>query len=58
MSGKTNTRRVDDLLASVTDDLLGDLPQAFQNDSLRVEREDVLDMMRRYDVGSIDKSNI
>jgi hypothetical protein len=45
MSGKSNTHRVDELLASVTDDLLGDLPQAFQNNTLRVERL-LLEMVR------------
>ncbi|MBN8593339.1 MAG: hypothetical protein J0M33_16400 [Anaerolineae bacterium] len=35
---KSTTNRVDDLLASVTADLLGDAPQAFQDNSLRVER--------------------
>ncbi len=35
---KSTTHRVDDLLASVTADLLGDAPQAFQDNSLRVER--------------------
>ena len=33
-----NTQRMDDLLASVTGDLLGDLPAGFQDNSLRVER--------------------
>lgn len=45
MSKKANTRRVDDLLASVTDDLLGDMAQGFQDDSLRVERL-LLEMVR------------
>lgn len=45
MSGKPNTRRAEELLASVTDDLLGDLPQALQEDSLRVERI-LLEMVR------------
>ena len=35
---KSTTHHVDDLLASVTADLLGDAPQAFQDNSLRVER--------------------
>ena len=38
MGGKANTQRMDDLLASVTSDLLGDLPQQFQEQGLRVER--------------------
>lgn len=33
-----NTSRIDDLLASVTGDLLGDVPQAFQNNKLRADR--------------------
>jgi hypothetical protein len=45
MSGKPDTRRVDDLLASVTDDLLGDLPQVFQDNALRIERI-LLEMVR------------
>lgn len=40
-----NTSRVDDLLASVTGDLLGDLPQAFTDNSIRVERI-LLEMVR------------
>jgi len=40
-----NTSRVDDLLASVTGDLLGDLPQAFTDNSIRVERT-LLEMVR------------
>ena len=35
---KNNSQRVDDLLASVTGDLLGDLPSTFQDNSLRIER--------------------
>lgn len=35
---KSTTNRVDDLLASVTADMLGDAPQTFQDTSLRVER--------------------
>lgn len=35
--GRINSQRVDDLLASVTPDLLNDLPQTFNNQSLRVE---------------------
>lgn len=42
---RTNTRRVDDLLASVTEDLLGEGSQAFQDNSLRVERL-LLEMVR------------
>jgi hypothetical protein len=42
---KSTTHRVDDLLASVTADLLGDAPQAFQDNSLRVERL-LLEMVR------------
>jgi hypothetical protein len=42
---KSTTNRVDDLLASVTADLLGDTPQAFQDNSLRVERL-LLEMVR------------
>ncbi|MDX2138682.1 MAG: ParB N-terminal domain-containing protein [Chloroflexota bacterium] len=42
---KMTTHRVDDLLASVTADLLGDAPQAFQDNSLRVERL-LLEMVR------------
>lgn len=38
MGGKANTQRMDELLASVTSDLLGDLPQQFQDQGLRVER--------------------
>lgn len=45
MGSKPNTQRVDDLLASVTDDLLGDMPQAFQDNSIRVERL-LLEMVR------------
>lgn len=45
MGSRHNTRRVEELLASVTDDLLGDLPQAFQDNSLRVERI-LLEMVR------------
>ncbi len=40
-----NTSRMDDLLASVTGDLLGDLPQAFTDNSIRVERI-LLEMVR------------
>lgn len=35
---KNNSQRVDDLLASVTGDLLNDLPASFQDNGLRVER--------------------
>lgn len=42
---KSTTHRVDDLLASVTADLLGDTPQAFHDNSLRVERL-LLEMVR------------
>ncbi len=38
MGGQANTQRMDELLASVTSDLLGDLPQQFQDQGLRVER--------------------
>jgi len=40
-----NTSRMDDLLASVTGDLLGDLPQTFNDNSIRVERI-LLEMVR------------
>jgi len=40
-----NTSRMDDLLASVTGDLIGDLPQAFTDNSIRVERI-LLEMVR------------
>ena len=40
-----NTSRVDDLLASVTGDLLGDLPQTFNDNTIRVERT-LLEMVR------------
>ncbi len=40
-----NTSRMDDLLASVTGDLLGDLPQTFNDNALRVERI-LLEMIR------------
>lgn len=40
-----NTSRIDDLLASVTGDLLGDMPQAFTDNSIRVERI-LLEMVR------------
>jgi hypothetical protein len=40
-----NTSRIDDLLASVTGDLLGDSPQAFTDNSIRVERI-LLEMVR------------
>ena len=40
-----NTSRIDDLLASVTGDLLGDIPQAFNDNTLRVERI-LLEMVR------------
>lgn len=40
-----NTSRMDDLLASVTGDMLGDLPQAFTDNSIRVERI-LLEMVR------------
>lgn len=42
---KSTTNRVDDLLASVTADLLGDAPQTFHDTSLRVERL-LLEMVR------------
>jgi hypothetical protein len=38
MMGRMDSRRVDDLLASVTDDLLNTLPQALEEHSLRAER--------------------
>jgi len=41
----SNTSRMDDLLASVTGDMLGDLPQAFTDNSIRVERI-LLEMVR------------
>jgi hypothetical protein len=40
-----NTSRIDDLLASVTGDLLGDTPQAFTDTPIRVERI-LLEMVR------------
>ena len=40
-----NTSRMDDLLASVTGDLLGDLPQTFNDNTIRVERI-LLEMVR------------
>jgi len=40
-----NTSRMDDLLASVTGDMLGDLPQTFNDNTLRVERI-LLEMVR------------
>jgi len=40
-----NTSRMDDLLASVTGDLIGDLPQTFNDNTLRVERI-LLEMVR------------
>jgi len=40
-----NTSRMNDLLASVTGDLIGDLPQAFTDNSIRVERI-LLEMVR------------
>jgi len=40
-----NTSRMDDLLASVTGDLVGDLPQTFTDNSIRVERI-LLEMVR------------
>ena len=45
MSYKPNTRRVDDLLASVTDDLLGDSSPALNDNRLRVDRL-LLEMVR------------
>ncbi len=41
----TDTRRMDDLLASVTSDLLGDVPQDFGDNTIRVERI-LLEMVR------------
>ncbi len=41
----SDTQRVDDLLASMTDDLLGDLSQAFQSQNIRIERI-LLEMVR------------
>ena len=41
----SDTHRVDDLLASLTDNMLGDLPQALQDRSIRVERI-LLEMVR------------
>jgi hypothetical protein len=40
-----NTARMDDLLASVTSDLLGEMPQTFNEDTIRVERI-LLEMVR------------
>jgi len=45
MPPKHNSRRMDDLLASVTEDLLGGDPQNFQDSSIRVERI-LLEMVR------------
>ncbi|MEO8395132.1 MAG: hypothetical protein ABI700_19200, partial [Chloroflexota bacterium] len=42
---KTDSSRVDDLLASLTSDMVGDLPQLLQNQGLRVERL-LLEMVR------------
>jgi len=42
---KHSSRRIDDLLASVTGDLLGDVPQTFTDNSVRVERI-LLEMVR------------
>ena len=42
---KPDTHRVDDLLASVTQDMFADLPQALQDQSIRVERI-LLEMVR------------
>lgn len=41
----SDTQRVDDLLASLTDNMLGDLSQKLQNQSIRVERI-LLEMVR------------
>lgn len=35
---KSDSRRVDDLLASVSQDIFGDLPQVLQDKSIRIER--------------------
>jgi hypothetical protein len=47
MMGRTNgsTNRIDDLLASVTSDMLSDLPRGFDDATLRVERI-LLEMVR------------
>jgi hypothetical protein len=45
MPPKHNSRRMDDLLASVTEDLLGGDPQHFHDNSIRVERI-LLEMVR------------
>src|SRR5690606_38173793 len=45
MPPKNNTRRMDDLLASVTEDLLEGDPQHFHDNTLRVERI-LLEMVR------------
>ncbi len=42
---QADTRRMDDLLASVTNDLLGDVPQDFGDNTIRVERI-LLEMVR------------
>jgi hypothetical protein len=42
---QSDTQRVDDLLASLTDNMLGDLSQVLQNQSIRVERI-LLEMVR------------
>lgn len=45
MPPKHNSRRMDELLASVTEDLLEGDPQHFQDNSIRVERI-LLEMVR------------
>ena len=35
---QSETQRVDDLLASLTEGMLGDLPKALQDQSIRIER--------------------
>jgi hypothetical protein len=45
MAPKNNTQRIDDLLNSVTEDLISGVPQQFRDDRLRVERL-LLDLVR------------
>jgi hypothetical protein len=45
MASKSHTQRIDDLLNSVTEDLISGVPQQFRDDTLRVERL-LLDLVR------------
>jgi hypothetical protein len=45
MAPKNHTQRIDDLLNSVTEDLISGVPQQFRDDTLRVERL-LLDLVR------------